>query len=650
MKRASKDEIEGERRISRRGLLLAGLWGGTALVLVWRMRDLQLERAEQFRMLAEENRIATRLIAPARGLITDRHGVVLAGNEQNYRVVIIREAAGDPALALRRLGELIPLSEGEIERALREMRRNRPFVPVTVTERLSWDDFARVAANAPALPGIVPEVGLSRVYPFAQETAHVVGYVGPISEADLANTETPDPLLLIPRFPVGKVGVERAYDSLLRGQAGYRRIEVNALGREMRELSRQEGLPGKTVTLTIDRGLQAFTLARLSEQQSAAAAVIEIATGNILALASSPSFDPNLFVRGITTRDFEALTTNPFRPLLNKAVQGAYPPGSTFKMVTALAALEAGLTTPEERIFCPGHMEISGQQFHCWKRSGHGRVNLVSALSESCDVYFYELAQRAGIDRIHAMAEKLGLGIRYDLPLQGMSAGLNPSREWKREARGQTWRIGDTINAAIGQGYVLATPLQLAVMCARLASNLAVTPRLVQAIGGMELPAQNVPPLGLSAAALAAVRRGMSECVNHARGTAYGMRIVDPALRMAGKTGTSQVFSITPAERAAGIRRQEQLPWNRRDHALFVAYAPEDAPRYAVAVVVEHGGGGSGIAAPIARDILLAALVEGMPPVSAYPSAQRHQIETLLRTIEERIGPIGPPPKLRERA
>ncbi len=650
MKRASKDELEGERRISRRGLLLAGLWGGTALVLVWRMRDLQLERAEQFRMLAEENRIATRLIAPARGLITDRHGVVLAGNEQNYRVVIIREAAGDPALALRRLGELIPLSEGEIERALREMRRNRPFVPVTVTERLSWDDFARVAANAPALPGIVPEVGLSRVYPFAQETAHVVGYVGPISEADLANTETPDPLLLIPRFPVGKVGVERAYDSLLRGQAGYRRIEVNALGREMRELSRQEGLPGKTVTLTIDRGLQAFTLARLSEQQSAAAAVIEIATGNILALASSPSFDPNLFVRGITTRDFEALTTNPFRPLLNKAVQGAYPPGSTFKMVTALAALEAGLTTPEERIFCPGHMEISGQQFHCWKRSGHGRVNLVSALSESCDVYFYELAQRAGIDRIHAMAEKLGLGIRYDLPLQGMSAGLNPSREWKREARGQIWRIGDTINAAIGQGYVLATPLQLAVMCARLASNLAVTPRLVQAIGGMELPAQNVPPLGLSTAALAAVRRGMSECVNHARGTAYGMRIVDPALRMAGKTGTSQVFSITPAERAAGIRRQEQLPWNRRDHALFVAYAPEDAPRYAVAVVVEHGGGGSGIAAPIARDILLAALVEGMPPVSAYPSAQRHQIETLLRTIEERIGPIGPPPKLRERA
>ena len=377
---------------------------------------------------------------------------------------------------------------------------------------------------------------------------------------------------------------------------------------------------------------------------------MEVQTGNVLALASAPSFDPNLFVRGISVADYAGLRDNEYRPMSNKTVQGAYPPGSTFKMVTALAAFEGGFASQDERIFCPGYIEISDRRFHCWNRGGHGRVNLTSALAESCDVFFYEMAQRVGIDRINAMAERLGLGMRYDLPLSGISSGLNPSREWKRERRGAEWVVGDTINASIGQGFVLTTPLQLAVMTARIATNRVIQPRLVHAINDVEQPLPEQPSLGLNPAHLALVQRGMFEVSNSQRGTAYASRIVDEALRMAGKTGSSQVFSITAAERASGIRRQDQLPWNRRDHALFVCYAPESAPRYAVSIVVEHGGGGSSAAAPIARDIILAAQNGGLPPVEAYPAPQRNRIESMIRTISDQIGPAVAASSLRGRA
>ena len=635
--------------ISRRTAILGGAQLLVAGALVLRMRQLQVAESDQFRLLAEENRINIRLLPPARGLIQDRNGVVIAGNAQNYRIVLVREDAGDPRAALERLGQLIPLTEEEIERAIRDIMRHRPFVPITITDRLSWEEVTRVAANAPALPGVTPEVGLTRHYPFGAEFAHAVGYVGPVSESDLAALENPEPLLMIPRFQIGKVGVERELEDALRGTAGHRRVEVNALGREMRELDRQEGDAGLDVQLTLDRDLQAFTLARL-EGESAAVAVLEIPTGNVLALVSAPSFDPNLFVRGISVSDFNLLRENKYRPMSNKAVQGAYPPGSTYKMITALAAFEAGLASPDERVFCPGHRDVAGRRFHCWRRGGHGRMNLVSAMSESCDVYFYEMAQRCGIDRMYAMAEKLGMGHRFDIPVSAMSAGLNPSRDWKRARRGAEWLVGDTVNAAIGQGFVLSTPLQLAVMTARLATNRDIVPRLVHSVDGVEAPMPEAPPLGLSNATLNLIRRGMWECTNHQRGTAYSSRIVEAEMRMAGKTGTSQVFSITAAERAAGVRRQEQLPWNRRNHALFVCYAPESAPRYAVSVVVEHGGGGSSAAAPVGRDVILAAQAGGLPPIEAYPQPQRNRIETMLREIAEKIGPQTGPAGGRGRA
>ena len=643
MKRTARDSEQSNRTLNRRTLLLGGAMGAMFAVLGVRMRYLQVDQADEFKLLAEENRINIRLIPPERGLIQDRNGKLIAANEQNYRVVITREAAGDVELVLRRLATIIPMTAEELDQAIEEVNALSAFVPVTVAERLSWDDFSKVAVNAPALPGVVPEVGQSRRYPLDYDFAHVVGYVGPVSEKDLEALETPDPLLKIPKFQIGKIGVEKWMEDTLRGEAGTKRIEVNSAGRVMRELERQEGNPGTDVRLTIDADVQNFAQARLGEE-SAAVVVMDITNGDLICMASSPSFDPNLFVRGISHADYNLLTENDHRPLANKTVSGAYPPGSTFKMVTALAALEAGVATADTKVSCPGYIEFGGRRFHCWKRQGHGAVRLERSLSESCDVYYYDIAQKVGIDKIAEMGRKLGLGERYDLPMSAITDGIMPDKQWKLERHKQEWRIGDTINASIGQGYVLTSPLQLAVMTARLASGRAVSPRLVRMVRDKELPVPEAPPLDIAPEYLAAVRAGMLEVVNGEHGTAKSSRVVDPTLTMAGKTGTSQVRNITKAEREAGVISNEDLPWNRRDHALFVGYAPYDAPRYAVAVVVEHGGGGSTAAAPIARDVLLRALSDGLPPLEAYPSSQRGRIETMLKELPLRDPVTGQPP------
>jgi penicillin-binding protein 2 len=641
VRRTNRDAEASARTIGRRTLMLGGAMGAFVALLGARMHVLTVDQAAEFQLLAEENRINIRLIPPTRGLIQDRHGRLIAGNEQNYRVVITREDAGDVGLVLRRLAHLIPIPADEIETLVPEIERHSAFVPVTVADRLSWEDFSKVALNAPALPGVSPEVGLSRIYPLDRDFAHVVGYVGPVSDRDLAALDQPDPVLRIPQFQIGKIGVERWKEDLLRGAAGTKRIEVNAVGRVMRELERQEGAPGADIRLTIDAGLQNFAQARLGEE-SAAAVVMDCETGDLVCIASSPSFDPNLFVRGISHRDYAALTDHDHRPLANKTVSGAYPPGSTFKMVTALAALEAGVITTQTTVSCPGHLETGGRRFHCWKRAGHGRVDLERSLTESCDVYYYDIAQKVGIDKIAEMGRRLGLGLRHDLPMSAITDGIMPDKAWKLERHGADWRIGDTINASIGQGYVLTSPLQLAVMTARLATGRAVVPRLIRMIDGVEQPAEPAPPLGLSPENLAAVQKGMLEVVNGRQGTARSSRVVDPTLAFAGKTGTSQVRNISAAERARGVIANEDLPWNRRDHALFVGYAPYDAPRYAIAVVVEHGGGGSTAAAPIARDIILRALSDGLPPLAAYPESQRPRIETMLQELPLRD--LGTPP------
>jgi penicillin-binding protein 2 len=597
-----KRDGDTQRTFSRRALILGGGQAFLMTALAARMYYLQIVESEQYKLLADENRINMRLLSPLRGRVLDRRGVELANNQQNYRVVLIAEQTEDVAKTLDALAEIIPIDSYERAKVLREVNRRRSFVPVTVAENLTWEEFARVNVFAPDLSGIQPDIGESRAYPFGEKLAHVIGYVGAVSEKDL----TGDPLLELPGFRVGKSGVERTREDLLRGKAGVSRVEVNAYGRVIRELNRREGQPGGEVRLSLDAELQSYTMELLADE-SAAAVVMDIHSGDILALASTPGFDPQGFNIGLTQQAWADLTNDPRNPLLNKAIAGQYPPGSTFKMIVAMAALDAGVISPDQRVFCEGHVELGNQRFHCWKRTGHGNVSLVEAIEQSCDVYFYDIAKRVGIDRIAQTGLHFGLGSATGIEIPAEAKGLMPTRAWKKARIGESWQQGETLVAGIGQGFVLTTPIQLAVMTARIANGgFAVKPRLI--LDDTEVP--GVPSgdperLPVGRAGLEVVAEGMRRVSNVPTGTAFGARINDREIALAGKTGTSQVRRISRAEREVRVLRNEELPWEERDHALFVAFAPIDAPRYALSVVVEHGGSGSRAAAPLARDIMI---------------------------------------------
>lgn len=637
MRRSRADTEFTHAKMSRRAVLLGGaqvlFMGGLAA----RMRYLQVDQADQFRLLAEENRINIRLIPPTRGEIFDRLGKRLAQNVPSYRIVMVREDADDVEKVLADLSRIITIDDETRARALTEVKRSAPFLPVTIIDDVSWDDVSKVSVNAPALPGVSPEVGLTRVYPRGSDFAHIVGRVGRVSQRDLDALEDPDQLLRIPRFQIGKLNVEAREEIRLRGVAGTKQVEVNATGRVMRELARREGQAGANLQLTVNSELQNYVQARLGDE-SAAAVVIDCETGDLAAISSAPSYDPNLFIGGISSADYNPLLNSEYRPLVNKTVQGVYPPGSTIKMITALAGLEDGIISAEDTVRCPGHMEVADRKFHCWKGSGHGNMDLENSLKQSCDVYYYDLALKVGIEKISAMAKRFGLGVQHDLPLSSVKAGLAPTKAWKLRARGSEWVIGDSVNASIGQGFMLASPMQLAVMSARIATGRAVAPRLIKSINGVEQPSGAGDPLGINENNMRKIRNSMFSVVNNRRGTAYKSRIIADEARMAGKTGTSQVRAITAAQRARGETGNKGREWKDRDHALFVCFAPLDKPRYAVAVLVEHGGGGSTAAAPIGRDIMLQALYGGEPPLKAYPTSDRSRI----REQQERLRNVQP--------
>lgn len=621
-------DSERHKLFSRRALMLGGGQAALLSVLIGRMYYLQVIESERYVTLADENRINFRLLPPPRGRIVDRHGRAMADNQQNYRVVIIPEQAGDVERTLDLLSLIVPLSGGERRRIRREVKRKRAFVPITVRENLDWSEVARIEVNTPDLPGILIDVGQSRSYVQGSEAAHVLGYVAAVSEKDL----TGDPLLELPGFRIGKAGIEKVYDLALRGSGGSSQVEVNALGRVIRELNRQEGQPGNEVRLTLDMDLQHYIAQRLGNE-SATVVVMDVHSGEVLALVSSPSFDPNSFNTGLSQAEWESLISNPKAPLTNKAIAGQYAPGSTFKPAVALAAMEKGVVTSDTKIFCSGSTKLGNAEFHCWKKGGHGLLDLKGAIEHSCDVYFYEAARRTGIERISTMARRLGLGSQLGLDLPGEKKGLVPSNKWKMGAIGAPWQLGETLIAGIGQGYILTTPLQLAVMTARLANGgRAVTPRLTMdrvTENGIEpYPDTEADPLGITPEHLEVVLQGMVDVVNAPTGTARRSQIEEERWRMAGKTGTVQVRRISKAERETGVLKNEDLPWEERDHALFVGYAPLDNPRFAVSVVVEHGGGGSTTAAPIASDVLRETqrLAELRPP-AASQEAQRAKTE-----------------------
>jgi penicillin-binding protein 2 len=585
------------RAFSRRTAILSAGTVGLFGLLTGRMFQLSVLQRERFAMMAEDNRINLQLLAPQRGRIYDRFGTELAKTAQNFRLLLIPERTPDPKVALKRIAELVEITPNRINRVLRDIARSKPFNPVLVTEGLTWDQFARINLNAPDLAGVVPDVGELRSYPFGPWLSHVLGYVAGPTDKDI--DEEPE-LLSLPGFRIGRSGVEKAADKELRGKPDASHNEVNAHGRVIRELARTKGRPGKDVVLSLDMEVQKLAQEKLVGQ-SGSIVVMDVNTGELISIVSAPGFDPNAFTTTVTPKIWKDLNEDPLKPLLNKAITGVYPPGSTYKPVVALAALASGAMTPSTRVHCSGATALGRFIFHCWKRGGHGSMDMSLAIKNSCDCYFYECARRTGIEAIAAMSRKFGLGQAYGLEIPGEKKGLMPDPEWKLRARKDSWRDGDTFNVGIGQGAVLTTPLQLCVMTARLANGgKAVLPHVIRSFDGEDYVRPAPEDIGLNPEHVAIVHHGMDAVTNQG-GTAARSRIDVEGFDMAGKTGTAQVRRLTAELRG---RSPDSIPWKFRDHALFIAFAPVINPRYAISVVVEHGGGGSRTAAPIAKDIM----------------------------------------------
>lgn len=583
-------EIDSSRVFDRRAFFLGAIQAVAGTALIGRMAYLSIAQADKYKVAAEENRVALHLIPPRRGWIVDANGAAIATNRPAYAVELIPSLAGDLGAALDRIAAIVPLAPADRARIEEEAKDLPPSAALTIASDIGWDSFAALNLELADMPGLQPQRTYVRHYPDGEAFAHLTGYVGRATAEQYKAAR--EPLYLLPAFRIGKSGVEKGEDAPLRGKAGARRVEVNARGRIVKELDTRPDVPGKTVQLTIDRGLQAFAAARVGGE-SCSVVVIDVTNGDIKCLLSMPAFDPNVFSNRIPSKLWKELQEDEKKPLLNKSLQGLYVPGSTFKPVTALAALAEGVL-PSQRVVCNGRYRLGSNTWHCHKRSGHGSVDLRSGIAKSCNVYFYTMARQVGAQAVADMARKLGLGHEFELPMPEQRGGEVPDPAWKKKRFGEEWKVADTLNMSIGQGYVLMNPLQLAVMTARIATGLVVEPRMLAGKAPKPFEPLPIPPDYLDV-----VRQGMDDVVNGPGGTARGSALRVEGVRMGGKTGTAQVRRISGSARGGA-----NVPWKFRDHALFIAFAPVDNPRYAISVVVEHGIGGSRAAAPIAKDVL----------------------------------------------
>lgn len=565
---------------TRRALFLGAAQAGVGAILAGRMAWLSVVENDHYKLLSESNRVNMTLVPPRRGWIIDRHGKPIAINRTDFRVDLIPERLADADRTLASLRQILSLSDDEIERIREDLDKSAGFQPVQVAENLDWDHYAAVSVRLNEMPGVAPARGYSRFYPDGAAVAHLIGYVGSASAEDYKKTH--DPLLITPGFKVGKDGLERTLEPVLRGKPGAKRVEVTARGKVVRELTTQPDTPGKSVRLTIDAGLQLYAARRLGTN-SGSAVVFDCHSGEMLAMVSMPAYDPSSFSDGISHLEWDMLSTNDHVPLMNKVTQGLYPPGSTVKPMNGLALMRAGVS-PDERVVCTGALRVGNGVFHCHKRGGHGALDLKHAIMQSCDIYFYEMVRRLGYDRVAEVARMTGLGQKFDLPFASQRYGTVPDSQWKERRYKANWTVADSLNASIGQGYVLANPLQLAVMASRIASGRALDPVLF-----MKQQRREAPMLDIDPEHLAIVRDAMSGVVNGG-GTGGAARMQVPGVMLAAKTGTAQVRRITMAERRSGVLKNAALPFKLRDHALFVCFAPADNPRYAAAVVLEHNG------------------------------------------------------------
>ncbi len=564
---------------SRRAWLLGTAQAGFGLVLAGRMGWIAVAQNRKYSDLSESNRVNMTLMPPRRGWLIDRHGVPIANNRTDFRVDIIPDRLVDEDRVLASLQRLLALPPEEVERIRLDLKNAAGFQPVQVAENVDWEHFAAVSVHLPELPGVAPTRGFSRHYPAGAAVAHLTGYVGIPSAEQYKKTH--NPLLVTPGFKIGKDGLEKTLEDELRGKPGAKRVEVTAHGKLVAELATRTDVPGSTQQLTIDAGLQEYAARRLGTN-SGSVVVLDCRTGEMLAMVSMPAYDPNSFSDGISHLEWNMLSDDDHVPLMNKVTQGLYPPGSTVKPMNGLALLRAGVS-PSERVFCSGALRVGTGVFHCHKRGGHGSLDLKNAIMQSCDIFFYEMVRRLGYDNVAPVARAVGLGQKFDLPFASQRYGTVPDSAWKRRKYHADWTVADSLNASIGQGYVLTNPLQLAVMASRIGSGRALQPSI------LANQVRDSPALALQSEHLQTIREAMWGVVNGG-GTGGAARMLTPGVALAGKTGTAQVRRITMAERASGVLKNGALPFKLRDHALFMGFAPADNPRYAIGVVLEHNG------------------------------------------------------------
>jgi penicillin-binding protein 2 len=607
------DEVNERQGVfHRRTFLLGGFAGLGLLALTGRLAALQLVEGRRYQSLSASNQFNFRLRTPPRGRVLDRNGIEIASNRPDFRLLVLRDEIGDVDATLDKVSELIPITPERRKQLKRDIANSPRFVPVAIANDLTWDEFSRINVRTPELPGVTAEMGEARVYPFGGAFAHVIGYVSKINADDLAKAgPNPEPLLLHPGFRIGKQGIERSLDLQLRGKPGAQKVEVDAVGRVVREdpAGDIKATPGDDVVLTLDADIQNRALEVFGEE-SGGAVVMDVRNGDILCLLSSPSFDANSFVKGVSGPEYRALAGYERKPLLDKALAGLYAPGSTFKTMVALAALESGIN-PNLTHTCGGAWQFGNHVFHCDER--HGTLNMQGAIATSCDIFFYQTALAVGPDKIAEVARRFGLGQVFDIGVSGQKAGIVPDREWKKRyfknsPDNQKWFPGETPSMGIGQGYTTVNPLQLCVMVSRIANGKkSLHPRLVKSIGGVPQPSgAEAEDLPVDKDHLQFVRNAMAAVTT---GTGTAARVADLGLgpiKMAGKTGTAQSHSYKGGRGAHGAVGE----WALRDHAWFVAFAPYDDPRYAISVLVEHGGFGAQAAAPRAREIMRVALLK----------------------------------------
>jgi len=599
---SSSDNVKKLNSINRRMFITGSLKFFIMIGIVSRLFFLQVKENKKYLTLSDKNRIREWKLAPVRGEFHDYFGNVIAGNFEAYQLHVIPEQVEDFRYVIYRLKDLLELSDKEFKKVLKKKNEIKPWETLIVSDNLSWKKFSKINNHLYDLNGVKPVISISRNYPYKENFTHLIGYVSQANQNDIDSTEAIKKNF-VPGLKVGKVGLEKALEEKLIGKNDIERYEVNAYGRRISQLEFQKGEKGKTLRLTIDTEVQKLANDLLKDK-AGSICVMDIYTGAIIAMQSAPSFDPNLFVFGISKDDWQLIRNDPLKPLVNKTLQGNYSPGSTIKPIVALSALENKIINTNFTVKCTGKTEMYGQTYHCWKKEGHGFVSLRNAMKQSCDTYFYEISRRLGVDKLSETAKKFGLGQKVFGNLFNIEKkGLIPNTQWKKNALGQGWLLGETMITGIGQGYIQTTPIQLCLMTAQIANGgYKIYPKILADDNRNDLPADKFTPLYQNSNNMRIIQDAMFGSTNEAMGTSYRSRINDPKYQFAGKTGTAQVKKITEKERELDLKTFE-IPYEQRDHALYVAFGPYKHPRYALSVLVEHGGNGSTTAAPMAKKL-----------------------------------------------